>query len=533
MLREDNSDKKFYIGVDNAGDREGAFKDPLWLESLKFLGVEFIMYHYVPRGTVSEQVAFIRGLSKLCESNNIQFVLNTERINWLENFVDDDGWDWCHGTDGLHYMNFKPEIMQALSESTAFAGLVLDEADHMQLHRSWVWQGTVSADTNIANQETKKNMVFLGDTNSLSLPEAEQLVLANGKRLVEEWKASGTHRIITEHVFPVLFHSFAEAGMTPACKQMKESWSNVWMACAMGAARQYERELWTCLDLWLSDRYPGHSPEELRNNLLFGYWAGVDRMYVENLNYEGSLVEIVQDDGVPVNRLTKWGEQLQWFARQYLPANPRAYTFRDMKPEIAIIRFDDTDYGQAGEPFWPEWLYGSETLTCTPATSHWLKIWNVISHGVIPDNSLSWNTAKYSEIPHRSFAPMNGVIVYDHKAGNRQLAGLKLAFLSGIMISDGTMEAIAKAVEHHGLVVVAPPELVPEFVYSGYKGGTCVQSCGNGKWIVTDNVQSDELREEISTFLGSNDEIRYLFGDEEILFKIGVNDELELVKRSI
>ncbi|MBB3073253.1 hypothetical protein FHS14_006290 [Paenibacillus baekrokdamisoli] len=56
-------------------------------------------------------------------------------------------------------------------------------------------------------------------------------------------------------------------------------------------------------------------------------------------------------NSVRTNKLTVWGEQLQWFARHYLPADPRPYTSREVRPDIAFIRFDYTDFDQAGESF--------------------------------------------------------------------------------------------------------------------------------------------------------------------------------------
>ena len=68
-------------------------------------------------------------------------------------------------------------------------------------------------------------------------------------------------------------------------------------------------------------------------------------------------------------------KRLSLFAKKYLPENPRSYTFRDFEPEIAIIRFDDTEWGQGKNVYcdvdydnkddhkkirlyWKDWLFG-------------------------------------------------------------------------------------------------------------------------------------------------------------------------------
>ncbi|QGQ94459.1 hypothetical protein EHS13_05850 [Paenibacillus psychroresistens] len=529
--------KNFFIGVDNAGEAfvdrlcgKTVFQDPLWIQTLRLLGVEFVIFHYDPDGTREEQFAFLSQLAEVFEAEGMQFILNTEGANWLDQSVDQEGWDWHQGEDGLHYFQFKAGILESISHSPAFAGVMLDEAEHMQLHRGWIWEGgspEFDGSGSVEGAVNKLDRVFLGETTGKTFYEAEQTVRANGIKLVNKLHERGVPRVLTEHVFPVLLHCYAESGMTAVFKQMKEGWTSVWAALALGAALQYDRELWTCLDLWFRDQYPGHSPQELQSNLLFGYWMGVDRLYVENLNFQGSLAEIIQEEGKEQIRLSPWGEQLQWFTRDYLPSHPRKYTFRELRPEIAIIRFDDTCFGQQNDPFWPDWLYGSKTLKSTDVNTHWLKIWHLLSHGTIPENGLSWNHASYSETPHASFAPMNGVVVFDHKVQRIHLETLRLVFLSGIGISSETISDLALFVDE-GLIVLTPPELAPEFVGSLYNGGTKVIRSGRGKWILTDQVLSTEVREEVNSFLGKPDEISYRFGEEHIVFKIHAGDKLEI-----
>jgi len=49
---------------------------------------------------------------------------------------------------------------------------------------------------------------------------------------------------VAEMVFPVFMHELARAGMHPAPKVLKESFNPLVLAIGMGAAQQYQRELW-------------------------------------------------------------------------------------------------------------------------------------------------------------------------------------------------------------------------------------------------------------------------------------------------
>ena len=85
---------------------------------------------------------------------------------------------------------------------------------------------------------------------------------------IEKLHAKHGVRLSTEHVFPVLFHGFARARWTAGTKILKENWSPAYIACALGAALQYDTEFWVTPDLWGLDGYPSHSPDEYRSALL-------------------------------------------------------------------------------------------------------------------------------------------------------------------------------------------------------------------------------------------------------------------------
>ncbi len=518
--------KEIIVGVDNAGDENPELSH--LIAPMQKLGLDFLVYHYAPPKNLEQQKQSIIELAELFDKNRMEFVLNTELCNNFEEYKDQGGWDWCKGPNDTHRFTFRPEILMLANKYKSFKGVMYDEPAHMQINRNWIHVGT-----------TKIDMPFLGETTGKTFEEADNLVYTNAKIMVDEIKGHNTPYVLTEHVFPVLFHNYARAGMTISYKLLKESWAPVWAACAMGAAIQYSNELWSCLDLWFagvpgnSPMYPGHSPEDLKNNLIYSYWMGNNRVYVENLNYEGSLYHL--ENGKVV--LNDYGKAVRWYTHEYLPQNSRGYTFKDLKPEIAIIRFDDTDFGIANKNGFPDQLFGSRTLKSTPQTRQWMTIWNLISHGVIPtpENGISWLSYPLGT-PYKSFAPVNNVVVFDQNVEKKHLQSLKLAFLTGLIISTETLASLEELVKTNGLTVVTTPTLAPANIKAQYSGtGTSIVNQGNtnGCWIITDNFLDPIVKNGIKPILGKDDEMRYVFGNEEVIMKIGAKQELTVARKAL
>jgi hypothetical protein len=324
---------------------------------------------------------------------------------------------------------------------------------------------------------------------------------------------------------------------------MKENWSNVWAACAMGACLQYNQELWACLDFWNHNTYPGHSAEELQGNLLFAYWAGADKAYVENV---GSLYSLDENQNV---KLGERGEVFSAFVKEYIPSNPRPYSFRDFEPQIAIIRFDDTEWGQGKDVFctveeggqtidlyWKDWLFGAYDLNTSPESEEWIKAWHTITHGMVKKESLSWNAGNYYKgMPHRSFAPVNSPVVFDDSVTKEHLKTVKLAFLCGLFMSNQTLADISELVKKNGLVVVTSARFAPKELVVDYSGGTKEFSDGKGKWIISDDMAGDELKKRVKPFIGNENEIVYHFkGNRKVTMKISPDgNELEIVKTNL
>jgi hypothetical protein len=317
---------------------------------------------------------------------------------------------------------------------------------------------------------------------------------------------------MTEDVFPAMLFTFSRAGFDIAIKFMKEGIDSVFAAIAMGAARQYGREFCVTPDLWGLSGFPGHPPEELRASLLYAYWLGSTRIFVENIM---GLIEKKSESGTDQYETSEYGKVYQWFVKEYVPAHPRPYSFRDIRPEVAILRFDDSCWGQS-DSWLPDNLYGAVNLRTTPETAAWFQIWSILTHGQTRDKGLSFHNRSYNGLPHNFFCPLRGAVVYDHLAGEKELEGLKLVFLTGVLISPQTLNVVRAFVRKGGLCVslssLAPDELA---------GKTGEFQDGMGRWLFVHDFHSEEVLNTVAPFLGKPDEINYHIGSQRLIVKRG------------
>jgi hypothetical protein len=351
-----------------------------------------------------------------------------------------------------------------------------------------------------------------------------------------------------EHVFPVMFHTFARAGMDPCTKFMKEGRDSVYGAIAMGAALQYGRDFAVSPDMWGKSAFgvskcgfPGHPPEELRCSLLLAYWMGASRVFVENIyadflnapspgregQGEGSvyespatgLLDRVVADGKAAYVPSKYGQVYRWFVKEYVPAHPRPYSFRDARPDVAIVRFDDSYWGQPGG--WiAKNLYGGTDMP-GPASKAWLGLWHLLTHGQTSKQGLSYHNDGWAR-PHNFFTALNNVVVYDEQVSKQRLAGLKVVFLTGLRVSEPTQRAIAELVRDEGLICVAQKALAPAAI-AAHAGNSPIPD-GKGQWLITEDFDTDAVRERVQPWLGRPDEIRYRFGQHVLTVKRGADD---------
>lgn len=479
-------------------------------EMLRHFGIEMLVMFPHPAnqttGTIAQHMQAIREVDAWCEQQNVSWVANLEAANYWPDFIDELGRDWFNRPDGRHFFLTPEEFLPVWGSCRRLAGLLYDEAELMQIWRNQTVNGM------------QKPWIY--DPTGRRLEDACEEFTAAVAEHAQRHAEYGIH-LFTEHVLPILFHNFARAGWTSATKVMKETWAAPYLACAMGAALQYGTELWVCPDLWDCNKpYPGHSPHEYYSALLLSYHLGADCIYTENLDHNfgdpgvGSLVKTTSE-GYTV---TPYGEQALRFRHDYVPNHPREYSFRHLRPRVAIIRQEDTCWGQA-DSWISDTLFGSPEWQSTSTSEAWLRLWHLLSCGVIPADSLSWhggNTWRnWQGRPHQTFCPLDGVVVFDHTVKGELLEGTEVIFLTGLAISAETLAAVEAQVAA-GTTCVALAHLLPERVTrQTSRNGTLKD--GAGLWVSTDDFLAPHARKQILHVLPNADTLRYQFGEHSVV----------------
>ncbi len=338
-------------------------------------------------------------------------------------------------------IGWKPS--QALKENLAnlpgFLGFMLDEADHMQINSHWP----------IIDYYGYEDAHYLAETEGMDLFSAREAVAVALKEYGNACRV-GEKRASVEHLFPVMMHTVARAGLNVSAKILKETCGPAMLAAAMGAARQYGVDFWIDVDYWWHNEVIGHTAERFWSALLLAYWSGASQVYVEGgAKYSNDH---------PVGQAIL--DAYQEFLQEYVPAHPRPYTWRDFRPEIAIVRYDDTCFdqrqGYLGE--FPGPLYGH--VPAGPDNWEWLNIWSLLSHGFMRTDSAShqWEARRINS--RTLFAPLHNVAVYDHEVNYETLKGVKLVFLTGVAISPQAHASVQRLVRQ-GATCVLPPRLAP------------------------------------------------------------------------
>lgn len=424
--------------------------------------------------------------------------------------------------------------------SGRFRGVVLDELEHIRL----LYYGMYGdkAYTPIAQTDGWK-----------TFDEAYKASVDGFRKLKEKFTKLGCDEVVSTHVWPVLHHVSAPGGFTVCPKIAKETFSPVSLAIGLGAAKQYGRSLWVDIDQWCYEMVPGHTPEELKSNLMLSYWLGADVVYCEGSGYnlypagkQGIPFSLMTVINASDYQLTPLGETLRWFCKEYLPAHPRPWTFRDVKPSIAIIRFEDSCHGQRYiDP--ADKLYGCPNLHSDADTEAWLQIWNLLTFGKTGRDGITYFKAPlgtygyqrpmqpgvaqcYASRPlqadlHRFFSPLNGVVVYDHLANYNLLKGIPLLFITGKEVSKETMEAVRRCVQEGTVCVMwGPLAKKNRFEYDGHGVKTVPE--GKGRFVLTDDFQTVRTYQEVWNLIGKPDEIRYTFGDQSVTLKRVTDNEV-------
>lgn len=489
------------VGVDDAGRPQAISRDPVAQAAYDAIGFKFLVYHYRGRQPLEE----IEELTAWASRARTDFFLNQE--NTIKAPVSDPAY--------LRPGNFfRPgaQLMQWLTRSPHFRGVIYDEAEHWALNGVWVTGGGDTFEPHFHDAEGET----LAQAYAGNLHNLEQLLRLEYPGLAGNARQGRGPVVAFEPVFPILFHLFARAGIAPFPKYLKETVTPVHAAMALGAARQYQVPYGACLDLWHRGKYPGHTPEELRSALLFAYWTGADQAYIENFNFRDSLYRATPDGGF---ELTDHGRVARDFIKDYLPANPRRIRHADFAPEIVIVRFPDSDWGQVARGKHINGrLYGATNLMPDAQTREWIGIWHVLTHGQLPARSLNYNCGM-DGFPRRYLFPANNVAVYDHLAADPALfSSARLVFLTGKEISPQCLATLEQLVRQEGLCVTTPPRLAPERLRSRAAAPFSEIRDGKGCWILTEDVTHPEVARRLGPFLGRPDQLRYVFGRTEVVF---------------
>lgn len=431
-----------------------------------------------------------------------------------------------------HHRDPRPEsVRAAASQGRACEGVLVDELTHIRL--LYPQFRPPDGDEMLADPARFHDLL-----------DAHDQTVAGLARLNRHFTDLGARRVVATEVWPSLLHAAARAGMTPCPKICKEFYSPVSLAVGLGAALEYERDLWVDVDMWYFMAVPGHPPEEVRANLQLAYWLGADLVYLEGCGYnlypggkQGIPFSLMNQLNPELYQLTPHGEMLKEFCTRYLPAHPRPWSFRDLQPTMAIVRFDDTDVGQKG--WGVDQLYGTPDLRPDRDTGAWLGLWNVLTWGQTGADGIAWfkgsvphpaaDPRYHVEVTpsyltdaacaaHRFFVPLNGAVVFDHLVSYDRLKGIPVLFLTGKHVSSTTMRAIRRCVAE-GAVCVAWGPLASAHGFPEWTGGVRVVRRGRGQFVLTDDFESAPTVRHYRRFLGRPDEIRYQFTGRTVILK--------------
>ena len=490
--------KTMKIGVNTHFDR--VRDDDAQYECVKDY-VDFLVCHTDPQGTsLAEAVENTRKAVDTLEKAGIGYVANFEFQNFVHDVTAPDGTEWALNTDTLHRLVIPDEYIKMLTSGEHSEGIMYDEFEHAIINQN--------LSIILASKGKVKKSVFPLSESEDPVEQGELL----SKQLADyaaEMKNRGAKRLMGEHVFPVLFHTFARNGITPNFKSQKESVSDIQFAIASGAALEYGIELWNCVDCWYRLTNPGHSADEMYNNLMFAYYAGVNNVYVVSTG-------VFTQNG----ERFEYGRKFREFSVKFRGAR-RKYDIHDFRPETGIIRYDDTYWGQGDPMLWRYMLFGNKKIKPTKKSKEYVKVFSLITHGETSKGSYSWNKiSPYALRKHRSFMTMNSTAVFDDRVKKETLKSLKLCFLTGISISDETLGAVAELVRENGLTVVTPKRFAPQEILKNAKGSYSEIRDGKGVWIVTDKIAGARVKKRIAPFLGNKGEIRLTFENNTVTMKI-------------
>ncbi len=468
------------------------------------LGVDFIMHHAIPCD--SELYKFIDTM----ENAGLRYILGNEfySINGVY-------------ASGTARGDLPVNVVRRAQDGDEFQGLLYDETEHRQLHSK---QYSALAE---GYEWT--------DPNGKTALRIETDICAEVRDMRKKY---GDCPVYCEHVFPLLYHVFARAGMRPCPKLLKEEYQPLQLAVALGAARQYGRRVGICVDLWGFDvgawftrlwGFPAHSPSEFESALWLAYHIAPDMMFVEN-------IDALARNTAHGFELTEFGERFRNFIRKSRELPPLSHDHSDIRCTIAVIRSDDA-YISADGNFDGGGRYGSRSLQPDERGNSFFQVMNALMHESASDRAITyfksgwekWPAAAYprtdetlarlpllhgvevecEETCHPIFHPMNSVLVFDQYVRPEHLEGAGLVIVCGSELAESTVQTVARATERGARAVI--PRYFEEAFSSVLRD--------DGAWTVVENFKSSAFREAIAPWLGKKDEWRMRFGDKTLIIR--------------
>ncbi|MDQ7879161.1 hypothetical protein Q9R08_14320 [Microbacterium sp. QXD-8] len=474
-----------------------------FVAALRELGADFYVHHVIP--TVHDHTALLRDL----DDAGIDVVLGNEYGNINGPYV-----------EGTNRHDLPLDLLRDAAASGRLAGVLYDEPEHLQIHAD--------------QYRTDAHLPHFGQTDGLGAEEAIAVIDTTVRGIVRDVDAAvadsggGSVPVLAEQVFPVMFHTLARAGMTPAPKVMKESFQPLQLATALGAARQYDRELWICADLWGPDvgpwltrapGFPGHSPAEFASALRLAYLFAPTRLFVENIDV------LVRHRGAGAFERTAHGEVWQEFVRDFVPRHPLRWSHRDARADIALVHADDSDFGRGERPF------GNRAATAPAAAGSVFGAWHALSHGQLPGHGSCLHIPGYdfprhqlngierSRFPldagateqtrlHGLFQATRNVLVFDELVRPDQLADAGLIVVAGSRLPGATLDALRARADAGATVLVAA------WLYGGEHANS--ERVGRGRWIVYESFDDSDAQEAIAAHAGAADVWTQRFADVEV-----------------
>jgi len=111
------------------------------------------------------------------------------------------------------------------------------------------------------------------------------------------------------------------------------------------------------------------------------------------------------------------------------------------------------------------------------------------------------------------------VAVYDHTAAAPDLyRHARLILLCGVTLPPETLRAVRRRTAE-GAVTVALPWFSADDLPRPTAAPFIETPIGAGAWLVCEDFRAPALRERLLPLLGGSDELRYVFGDTEMVFR--------------